>query len=296
MSSKKILITGYSGFLGSFVLDYLQKKYTEIIKLGRDDNSDIKWDLTSKLSQKINAEIVIHIAGKAHSIPKTKKDIKYFFDVNFNGTKKLTKSLNLKNLKSFIFISTVSVYGLDKGDLVDESYPLLGSSPYSLSKIKAEKFLINFGKINNIKIVILRLPLITGTNPNGNLKYISEAIKKGYYFRIGKGTAKRSIVSANDVAKLIPYLFNLNGIYNFTDCNHPMIRDIDSAIALKYNRKIKTLPLVLMKLIGKLGDILNFLPFNSLMLNKLTKNLTFSNQKIINEIGYRPTKGLSDII
>lgn len=296
MSLKKILITGYSGFLGRCVLDYLQKKHTEIIKLGRDENSDIKWDLSSNVTQEINAEIVIHIAGKAHSIPKTKKDIEYFFEVNFHGTRKLVESLNLKKLKSFIFISTVAVYGLDSGDLVDESYPLLGSSPYSLSKIKAEKYLVNFGKINNINIVILRLPLITGANPIGNLKNITDAIKKRYYFRIGNGNAKRSIVSANDVAKLIPHLFNLSGIYNFTDCNHPMIRDIDSAIAIKYNRKIKSLPLILMKLIGKLGDILTFLPFNSLIFNKLTRNLTFSNKKIINEIGYRPTNGLSDII
>ena len=296
MSSKKILITGYSGFLGRYVLDYLQKKHTEIIKLGRDKNSDVKWDLSSKVPQEINAEIVIHIAGKAHSIPKTKKDIEHFFDVNFHGTIKLVESLNLKKLKSFIFISTVAVYGLDNGNLVDESYPLLGSSPYSLSKIKAEKYLVNFGKTNNINIVILRLPLITGANPIGNLKHITDAIKKRYYFRIGNGTAKRSIVSANDVAKLIPHLFNLNGIYNLTDCNHPMIRDIDSTIAANYNREIRTLPLILMKLTGKVGDILSFLPFNSLMFNKLTENLTFSNQKLINEIEYRPTNGLSDII
>lgn len=292
----KIILTGSSGFLGTHILNFLQRENYVVTKLGRDISSDIQYDLC--LNNKINfeADILIHAAGKAHIIPKKEKEKDEFFKVNYLGTKNLLNSINSKKLKAIIFISTVAVYGRETGVLIEETASLMGTSPYAKSKIQAEKLLMDFGLNNNVKIIILRLPLITGNNPVGNLNNLTEMIKKGYYFRIGEGKAKRSLVSAKDVARVIPYLFNLNGIYNFTDCNHVMISQIDSIIAKRYNRKIKKLPKGLMKLIGKIGDVFPLLPFNSLMFEKLTKTLTFSSDKIFNEINYRPTNGLSDII
>ena len=189
----------------------------------------------------------------------------------------------------------MAVYGKEVGELIDEKSPLLGNTPYALSKIQAEQSIIDFGITNNIKTVVLRLPLVTGKNPLGNLRAIIKAIKKGYYFRIGKGEAKKSIISASDIANLIPELFDLNGVYNLTDTRHPMISEIDSIIAKKFNKKIKSIPINLIKVIAKIGDIFYFLPFNSSKFEKLTKNLTFSNKKLFNDIKYRPSKGLSDI-
>lgn len=293
---EKIILTGFSGFLGTHILNFLQKENYAVTKVGRDISSDIQYDLYTNNKINLEADIVIHAAGKAHFIPKTEKEKDDFFKVNYLGTKNLLNSLNSKKLKAIIFISTVAVYGRETGELIDETSSLIGTSPYAKSKIQAENVLIDFGVNNNVKIIILRLPLITGDNPVGNLYNLTEVIKKGYYFRIGEGKAKRSLVSAKDVARVIPYLFGLNGIYNFTDCNHAMICQIDSIIAKRFKRKIKKLPTGLMKLIGKLGDVFSVLPFNSLMFEKLTKSLTFSSDKIFNEINYRPTNGLSDII
>ena len=293
---KKILLTGSSGFLGSHILEFLKNKNYEVIKLGRSVQSDIKIDLSLNKLFKIDVDYVIHVAGKAHVIPKTEEEKKEFFKVNYIGTKNLLYGLDTTKLQSIIFISTVAVYGKEVGVLIDEKSPLLGNTPYALSKIQAEQSIIDFGITNNIKTVVLRLPLVTGKNPLGNLSAIIKAIKKGYYFRIGKGQAKKSIVSASDIANLIPELFNLNGVYNLTDVNHPMISEIDSIIAKKFNKKIKSIPIQLIKVIAKIGDIFYFFPFNSSKFEKLTKNLTFSNKKIFNDIKYRPSKGLSDIV
>lgn len=296
MKNKKILLTGSSGFLGSYILSFLKSKKYNIIKLGRSKNSDIQVDLSIQKVSKISVDYAIHVAGKAHLIPKTEKEKKEFFKVNFIGTNNLLSGLDTTILKSIIFISTVAVYGKETGELIDEKSPLLGNTPYALSKIQAEQSIIDFGIKNNIKTVILRLPLVTGQNPPGNLSAIIKAIKKGYYFRIGKGQAKKSIISANDIANLIPELFDLNGVYNLTDVNNPTISEIDSIIAKNFNKKIKTIPEYLMKIIAKIGDIFYFFPFDSLKFEKLNKNLTFSNKKIFYEIKYRPSKGLSDIV
>lgn len=293
---EKILLTGYSGFLGSAILGFLNKRKYEVIKVGRDKNADLECDLSMSKLPSVNVDTVIHVAGKAHVIPKTDKEKEVFFKVNFIGTKNLLKGLDVKHLKTFIFISTVAVYGVDTGELIEENHPLKGDTPYALSKIKAEETLINFGKKNNINVVILRLPLITGKNPVGNLRSIIKAIQKGYYFRIGKGEARRSLISAKDVANVIPHLVTLNGVFNYTDCNHPKISEIDTIIAKKYKKNIKKLPKSLLKGIAKIGDIITFFPFNSSKFEKLTNTLTFSNKKILKEINYRPINGLKDIL
>jgi nucleoside-diphosphate-sugar epimerase len=293
---KKILLTGSSGFLGSYVLDFLENENYEVIKVGRSGKSDIKIDLSLTKLSKIEVDYVIHIAGKAHVIPKTKEDKEEFFKVNYIGTNNLLHGLDVTKLQSIIFISTVAVYGKDIGELIDEKSPLNGNTPYALSKIQAEKSIIDFGITHDIKTVVLRLPLVTGKNPLGNLMAIIKAIKKGYYFRIGKGEAKKSIIAASDVANLIPELFDLNGVYNLTDVSHPTIFEIDTIIAKKFNKKIKIIPKSLLKIIAKIGDIFYFFPFNSSKFDKLTKNLTFSNKKLFNDIKYRPSKGLSDIV
>jgi nucleoside-diphosphate-sugar epimerase len=293
---KKILLTGSSGFLGGYILDFLKNKNYEVIKLGRSIKSDIKIDLSLNKLSKIDVDYVIHVAGKAHVIPNTEQEKKEFFKVNYVGTNNLLSGLDTTKLQSIIFISTVAVYGKEVGELIDEKSPLLGNTPYALSKIQAEQSIINFGITNSIKTVVLRLPLVTGEKPLGNLRDIIKAIKKGYYFRIGKGQAKKSIISASDIANLIPELFDLNGVYNLTDTRHPMISEIDSIIAKKFNKKIKSIPINLINFLAKIGDIFYFFPLNSSKFEKLTKNLTFSNKKLFNEIKYRPSNGLSDIV
>jgi len=295
MENKKILLTGSSGFLGMYISNFLESKKYNVLKLGRGLNSEIKFDLTHDNIPKVSVDFVVHVAGKVHSIPKDKQEEIDFFNVNYLGTKKILSCLDLKKIKTIIFISTVAVYGKDTGDMLNEETPLGGNTAYALSKIKAEKAVTNYGIKNNIKTVILRLPLITGKNPQGNLNSIIKAIKKGYYFRIGKGEAKKSIISAIDIVNLIPELFNLNGIYNLTDINHPKISEIDSIIANQYNIRIKTIPIYLIKFIAKIGDRFPFLPFNSSKFDKLTKSLTFSNEKLLNEIKYIPSRGLLEI-
>lgn len=290
---KTVLLTGFSGFLGTHVLNFLKINKYNIIKVGRNTNADIQCDLSLNKLPKVDVDIVIHVAGKAHVIPKTDEEKEDFFKVNYLGTKNLLKGLGLKELKTIVFISTVAVYGKEIGELITETTPLKGSTPYALSKIKAENAVIDFGIKNKVNIVVLRLPLITGENPVGNLKSIINAIQKGYYFRVGKGEAKKSLIAASDIANMIPELINLNGVYNLTDTKNPTISEIDSIIAKKFNKKI---PIFLLKWIGKIGDIFTFFPFNSSKFHKLTKSLTFSNEKILKEINYKPSRGLSDII
>lgn len=292
----KILITGASGFLGKEICVFFNKENINYTTLGRAKSNDLIFDLSK---EKPNLEgfffdTVIHVAGKAHSVPKSEEERQEFYNVNVNGTKNLLNSLDDK-IKTIIFISTIAVYGLDKGLNITEDYPLKGSSPYAKSKIEAEKEMLIYGVEKGINIVILRLPLITGKDPIGNLKMMIDGIKKGFYFRIGKGLAKRSLIASSDIGPLVLKLKGKKGVFNIADSSYPMIKEIDLFIGGLHNKRIKVLPDFAVKLLAKIGDLFSFFPFNTVKYQKLTNSLTFSNEKILKEVDWVPSYCLNDL-
>jgi len=281
------LITGANGFLGR----YLRAAYTgrRLVTLGLS-GCDFNVDL-SQVVPKFNGPFlkVIHAAGLAHVLPRSRESAQKFYDVNVTGTYNLFKGLEglAKLPEIIIFISTVAVYGLDKGENIDESTSLNGNTPYALSKIRAEELLREWGKKNNVSILILRLPLIAGTNPPGNLGAMIRAIRRGYYLRIGDGCARKSIVLAEDVARFIASCPNISGTFNLTDGYHPSVREIETAIGSALHKKIRHIPFPILRMAARLGDIFPPSPLNSMKLNKLTSSLTFSDTRARSEIGWQ---------
>jgi GlcNAc-P-P-Und epimerase len=282
----RTLITGANGFLGHHLKKHFDRKYYHTLDLS---NSDIDANLSNIPPKLSNSYVtVIHAAGKAHLVPHTVSEIQEFYDVNLGGTVNLCRALEENLPEKFIFISTVAVYGLENGDLVEEIQPLNGNSPYAKSKILAEDFLLEWGQKNNVQIIILRLPLLVGENPPGNLGAMIKAIRKGYYFRIGDGSTRRSMVLAEDVGNLIASNNLKPGIYNLTDGYHPSFKEIEDTIAKQLNRKIKSMPKLIVQTACKIGDTFSFFPINSYKYEKLTSSLTFSDQKARKELNWNP--------
>lgn len=285
----KILLTGASGFLGSVMLSEWKEKH-EITTIGRNTSNDIVADLSQFNSSLPAADFVVHAAGKAHSVPKDHIEAADFFKVNVNGTANLLKALADSGAipKTFVFISSVAVYGLREGNLITEETELKATDAYGKSKIDAEKLIQKWCEYHRVNYFLLRLPLVSGKNAPGNLEAMMRAIKKGYYFSIGKGKAKRSMVSALDVAQLIPRLNEKSGAYNLTYDYHPELREIENYIAKSYGRKISGIPWVVAKAAALAGDLTGVIPLNSNKLNKLTHSLTFSSEKARTNLNWAP--------
>lgn len=289
-----LLLTGASGFLGRIMTESFSKKFT-VVSVGRR-SSDILVDLSKEIP-KIGQEVdtVVHAAGKAHVVPKSGEEKKEFFDVNVNGTVNLLAGLasQVKNIKSFVFISTVSVYGCDSGDRISESHPLNANTPYGKSKVKAEEILREWCDNHKIPLLILRLPLIAGPMPLGNLGAMINGIKSHRYFSINKGVAQRSIVMASDVAEFILEKNGTKGTYNLTDDYDPSFREIEIVIANQLNKAVpKSIPLFFAKFLGKIGDVFSFFPLNSYRVEKMTQDLTFSCEKAKKDLNWTPNKVL----
>lgn len=282
----KILLTGASGFLGSIFLEELRKDH-EVISLGRGDSNQIISDLAKETPEIPKVDILIHSAGKAHSVPKTEVEKKEFFDVNFEGTKNLIEGI--KNLpKQFVFISTVAVYGLEKGESIAENHDLGAVSPYGKSKIMAEQHVESWAKKEGVNYLILRLPLVVGANPPGNLGAMIKAIRKGYYFRFGSAESKKSMVLAEDLAQQLLKWQGHSGIYNLTDGHDPKMKELEAYLSSQFGKKVKTFPEGPLKFLAKVGDRISGFPINSYRLEKLKQSLTFSSEKAKRELGWEP--------
>jgi len=293
-----LLFTGANGFLGKNIILKLKENF-KIMTLDIV-NADILHDLCKEIP-KFNQtnDIVLHAAGKAHSIPETEAEKQAFFDVNYQGTINLCKALEQSGLpKSFIFISTVAVYGCEVGENITEDYPLNGDTPYALSKIQAEQYLMEWCEKNQVVLSILRPSLIAGPNPPGNLGAMIHGIKSGFYFNIDGGKAKKSVLMIQDIANLVPLLAEKGGVYNVCDDEQPSFGQIAELISKQLGkRKPFSIPYFVAKAMAVCGDLLgNKAPINSVKLAKITQPLTFSNKKAKENLGWQPINVLDNFV
>lgn len=293
---KKVLFTGGTGFLGNNAKPILDKIY-DVTTIGISDKDDIKANFVSEvpvLPEKY--DIVLHAAGKAHIYPKSPEEVQAFYDVNFEGTKNLCKALEKVGVpKSFIFISTAAVYGIENGNFVTKDYHLKGDTPYAKSKIMAEEFLTDWCNKNGVILSILRPSLIAGCNAPGNLGAMVNGIRTGAYLSIAHGKARKSLLMAQDIANLVPLLEDKGGTYNVCDNDHPSFGQLEDIIAKQLGKKRPiSIPYWFAKCIAFVGDLVKVLPINSARLSKIVTSDTMSSEKAQKELGWIPMSTLQN--
>ena len=289
---QKLLFTGASGFLGYNILPILHKEYETVHTMGLGQEDDIKINLAKEVPA-INThyDIVLHACGKAHVVPRTPEEEKAFYDVNYEGTRNLCVALEKAGVpKALVFISTVAVYGCESGELISEDHPLNGDTPYAKSKIMAEEFLTKWCSEHGVVLGILRPSLLAGKNAPGNLGAMVNGIRKGFYLNIAGGKVCKSVLMAEDIARLIPLLIEKGGVYNVCDTNQPTFGEISWSVAKQLGkRKPISIPYWMAWCMAKVGDLLGSkAPINSYKLSKMTESLTFSNEKARRELGWEP--------
>lgn len=294
---KRLLFTGASGFLGCNIRHILEKSY-DVDTIGLTDDDDITINMAKEVPPiSIHYDVVLHAAGKAHTVPKTKAEKQVFYDVNYQGTVNLCKALENAGIpKALVFISTVAVYGCEFGELITEEHPLEGDSPYAESKIMAEKYLTEWCASHGVVLGILRPSLLAGRNAPGNLGAMVNGVKKGFYLNIAGGKVKKSVLMAEDIANLLPLLAEKGGIYNVCDTYQPTFGELSASVAKQLGkRKPISIPYWMAWCMAKVGDILGSkAPINSYKLEKMTKSLTFSNEKARKELGWEPLDVLTN--
>ena len=143
---------------------------------------------------------------------------------------------------------------------------------------------------------ILRPSLLAGKNAPGNLGAMVNGIKKGFYMNIAGGKVVKSILMAEDIARLLPKVAEKGGTYNVCDTAQPSFGQISASVARQLGKgRPVSIPYWMAWCMAKVGDLLgNKAPINSYKLEKMTKSLTFSNEKARRELGWEPLDVLSN--
>ena len=285
-----ILLTGANGFLGSALFKEFENCNSVRILSRTSGDYIVSLDQSIPIFNE-SFDVVIHAAGLAHVVP-SKNEFDLFHEVNVHGTQNLLRAFEKSELpKKFVFVSTVAVYGNSEGNLINEQSELNAIDSYGKSKIQAEQLVRNWCEVNNVKCTILRLPLIVGLTPPGNLGAMIKGIRKGYYFNIAGGSAKKSMVLASDVAKYLLKASEIGGTFNLTDGCHPSFFELSENISRQLGKnRPKNLPLWLAKLSALIGDLFGAkAPLNSDKLFKITSDLTFDDTKAREAFGWDPT-------
>ena len=287
----KVALTGHTGFLGSYLKSVLLRRGIDVLGLGRGAASDWHFDLGSSVNdfprgkgseEEGPIDLVIHAAGLAHRVPKTEAEKQQFFDINVEGTRRLLRALkdSVNVPKQFVFISTIAVYGepMDAGICVPP-YPSeadleqLDLTPYGLSKWKAEQLVQDWCRQEGVEVFIWRLPLIVGENAPGNLGAMEKAIRKGYYFRIGNSYARmRHYVNLEELGLRVLDLLEGkdadSGTFNVIS-GEKSYGAFEDEFALKYGKKVRKIPVWMVRMAAKVGDVVPGFPLNSYRLKKL---------------------------
>jgi nucleoside-diphosphate-sugar epimerase len=296
MKQPTILLTGANGFLGTVLQEPLRKQGFSLFTLGRTGATTLSFDLVQGVPELPVSDCVIHAAGKAHTVPGNLAEEQAFYQVNVEGTKNLCRALEQAAAlpKTVVFISTVAVYGRSEGLALSEDCPLAGETPYAKSKRVAEECLQSWASEKGVILGILRLPLIAGPHPPGNLGAMIRGIQKGTYLRIGKANARKSTVLAEDIASILPQLVQVGGTYNLTDGYHPSFGELEETICRALDKPYpKAIPLWLAKAMGRAGDLFgpNF-KITSDKVAKITSDLTFDDTLAREKLGWKPRRVL----
>jgi nucleoside-diphosphate-sugar epimerase len=266
-----IFITGSSGFVGLNLIEYLRSFFT-FIKYQRETAIEI------------NQDIVIHLAGKAHDLKKTKHSDDYY-QVNTELTKTVFDAFLASNAKVFITLSSVKAIADNVcGALTEEHIPN-PSTHYGKSKLLAEQYILSKDIPLGKRVYVLRPCMIHGAGNKGNLNLIYKLVSKGIPWPLGAFDNKRSFCSIDNLMFIMKELIEnteiASGIYNIADDEPIGTNKIIEIISNSLNRdpRIWRLPQFILNNIAKAGDILR-LPLNTERLNKLTETYIVSNKKI----------------
>ena len=187
ISKKKILITGATGQIGSFLIERLVKENAEIFAVSRNKNKlreiqsfvksqKIKFlecDITNEKSIKKNSKFLndidffVHLSsGYRFDSSNSMGSNHHTIEHDLKGTIKILKEF--KNLKGILFASSVSIYGKPEYLPVDEDCSVNPNHFYGVGKFGAEKIFQSFALKNKIPLTILRIAAVVGERDRSN--------------------------------------------------------------------------------------------------------------------------------
>ena len=255
---KRILITGKNSYIGSRFEEWLAK-YPDKYEVDAISLRDESW----KEKDFSEYDVVYHVAGIAHR-KETKENRELYYAVNRDLAYEVAKKSKQDGIKQFIFLSTMSVYGLESG-VIDEYTPLKPKSNYGKSKLQAEE-LIKPLEDDSFKIAILRPPMVYGKGCKGNYPRLANLAKITPIFPDIEN--KRSMIYIDNLSEFVRLLIDnsFGGLFLPQNKEYVKTSEMVKLIAEAHGKEI-----IMIKLFNPLLRILNVS-----IVNKVFGDLTYN--------------------
>jgi len=235
-------------------------------------------------------DCVIHLAGRAHIIDKTKASIlDEFRKINTELTLNLAKQAVTAGVKRFIFLSSIRVNGNQNNHPFLEIDAPNPQEPYAISKHEAEQGLLKLAENSILKVVIIRSPLVYGNNAPGNFGRLIQWASAKIMIPLPLGTVNnsRSLIAIDNLVSFIILCAlhekSANEIFLISDNETLSTTELLRKIAKAFNKKalLFSVPVNWMffvaKLLGKEADAV-----------RLFSSLIIDNSKARDLLGWHP--------
>lgn len=194
---KRILITGEGSYIGeavrSWLLRYEDKRYdVETLDMRGDDWKQASFDAY---------DVIFHTAGIVHRKEK-RTQAEIYYQVNFQKTVQTAEKARKEGVKQFIYLSSMSVYGIQQGAITKDT-PLCPKNHYGSSKLQAERGLQRLEN-ETFKVAILRPPMVYGAQCPGNYGTLARFAKSCPVFP--QVSNQRSMLYVGNLAKFVEFI------------------------------------------------------------------------------------------
>jgi len=220
---KRILVTGGAGYIGCILVNRLLRAGYKVVILdklmfGVDPIKNFSKNPTPNLVIIIgdiqneddvrraldNIDAVIHLAAIVGD-PACAADSELAVKVNFNATVKLADMCKMKKISRFVFASTCSVYGMGKGEILDEESELKPVSLYAETRLYGERGIISLAD-KSFSPILLRLGTIFGLSPRMRfdiiINYLTQKSFKEKKILIFGGDQWRPLLHVEDAGRV----------------------------------------------------------------------------------------------
>ena len=234
MKSKKILIFGKGSYIGTKFQEYL--KNNENYKIDILDSMNEKWH-KADFSQ---YDIIYHVAGIAHVSSNPQME-KLYYKVNRDLPIEVAKKAKKENVKQFIFMSSMIIYGADgkigQTKIIDDNTDKKPIDFYGKSKLEADEAIQKLAD-EKFKTVVIRTPMVYGPDCKGNFPKLKKLAKLSPIFP--NINNERSMIYIDNLCEFLKQIIDQEktGVFYPQNKEYISTKEIIKEMAKCMNKKV----------------------------------------------------------
>ncbi|CAH2790511.1 MAG: UDP-glucose 4-epimerase (EC [uncultured Paraburkholderia sp.] len=299
--TQRVLITGADGFVGKAVSKALVQRGDSVVGVVRHaqraapgvrewlfDANDFEG-IYGRWPVGMHCDAVIHLAARVHMMRETTADpLAAYRATNVTGALRVAAAARRAGARRFVFVSSIKAVGEgSQGRAIKETDEPQPSDPYGISKLEAERALMQYDRESGLEVVIVRPPLVYGPGVRANFLRLMNAIARGVPLPLGAIAARRSLVFVDNLADALVHCTTdpraAWQTFHVTDGRDLSVSELARGLATQLHvpARLVPVPVSLLKLAGRLTG-------RSAQIDRLIGELRLDSSHLCECLGWYP--------